>query len=766
MKRISAKIIFVVAGLGLLLWWLCCLPSSLFEAPYSTVVYSGEGELLSARIAEDGQWRFPMGDSLDEKYVTSVKLFEDEYFDWHPGVNPVSIVRAFRQNWKAGKTVSGGSTLTMQTVRLMRGQKRRRFIEKLIEAAWATRLELTYNKEEILSLYAAHAPFGGNVVGLSAASWRYYGRPPTHFSWGEAAALAVLPNAPGVIFPGRSPVEFLRKRNALLDKLHERGFLDETTLVLAKAETLPGKPYPLPDFAPHFAEAIAALKDVEGREHSALKANLQKEVMRSVARHHERTHANGIHNAAVLVLDIKTGAPIAYVANTTCNERGSGREVDIIQARRSSGSLLKPFLYAALLDEGSISPQTLLPDIPTLIAGYSPKNFDLEYDGAVPAKEALTRSLNVPHVRLLQEFGVEPFLLQLREAGFSTLDRGADNYGLSLILGGGEVTLWDVANVYRELAIASCGPTFIGGLQERSDHKAPGLFPYSASASYLTLDALTDLKRPGDLAAWRSFSGSRKVAWKTGTSFGFRDAWAVGVTPEYVVAVWTGNADGEGRPGLTGASVAAPLLFEIFDELPSTTWFDEPVAEMSEVFLCTTSGLQASKSCPAVDTVLLTANGQRLGVCGYHSTIYLNADGQRIDAHCGGLSSATEVPLFTLPPAWAWYYRKGHPNYGVRPKWAPGCGVESVEMMSLVYPRGGRQLHLPRDLSGTQKPVVFEVAHAELGRTLHWYMDDTYVGSTARHHQQPLTPKLGKHRLLVVDDLGRELGWGFEVVGG
>ncbi len=734
----------------------------LFNAPYSTVVYSAEGELLSARIASDGQWRFPMADSLDEKYVTAVKLFEDEYFDWHPGVNPVSIFRAFRQNWKAGKTVSGGSTLTMQTVRLMRGGKRRRYIEKLVEASWATRLELTYNKEEILQLYAAHAPFGGNVVGLSAAGWRYYGRPPTHFSWGEAAALAVLPNAPGVIYPGRSPKEFLRKRNALLDKLYSRGHLDETALVLAKAEPLPGRPHTLPNFAPHYTERVALLNDSKEVEFSSLEATLQKEVLRSVARHHERSHANGVHNAAVLVLDVKSGVPIVYVGNTTCEDRGSGREVDIVQARRSSGSLLKPFLYAALLDEGSISPQSLLPDIPTLIAGYSPKNFDLKYDGAVPAQEALTRSLNVPHVRLLQQYGVEPFLLQLRNAGFTTLDRDADNYGLSLILGGGEVTLWEVADVYRKFALAAMS----GHSVPNAPSVDPEISPYSASAAYLTLDALTDLKRPGDLAAWRSFSGSRKVAWKTGTSFGFRDAWAVGVTPEYVVAVWTGNADGEGRPGLTGASVAAPLLFEVFDELPNSTWFKEPVSEMSEVFLCEASGLQASATCPKRDTALLTANAQRLGVCKYHEIVYLNPEGERIDANCGGLSSAQEAPLFTLPPAWAWYYRKQHPNYDVRPKWAAGCGVEGVEMMSLVYPRGGRQLHLPRDLSGTQQPVVFEVAHAELNRMLHWYLDGDYVGSTTRHHQQPLTPNLGEHRLLVVDDLGRELGYVFTVVAG
>ncbi len=233
-----------------LLAWLTCLPTPLFNSPYSTLVEDHDGRLLSARIAADEQWRFPPSDSLDERYVRCVQLFEDEYFRWHPGVNPVSIGRALRQNLGAGRTVSGGSTLTMQTVRLMRGDERRSVWEKLIEVAWATRLELTYSKEEILALYAAHAPFGGNVVGLDAAAWRYYGRGPTHFSWGEAAALAVLPNAPGVIYPGRSDAAFRQKRDGLLDKLHARGDIDEETLELAKLEPLPGEPMRLPDLAP------------------------------------------------------------------------------------------------------------------------------------------------------------------------------------------------------------------------------------------------------------------------------------------------------------------------------------------------------------------------------------------------------------------------------------------------------------------------------------------------------------------------------------
>ena len=733
----------VVVGLtGALLWWLTSLPTPLFETHYSAVVRSADGQLLSARTTADGQWRLPPADTLDARYATAALLFEDEYFRYHPGVNPVSLLRAFRQNLLAGRTVSGGSTITMQTVRLVRRGQQRTLAEKLIEAAWATRLELTYSKDEILRLYAAHAPFGGNVVGLEAAAWRYYGRPPEHFSWAEAAALAVLPNAPGVIYPGRSSEAFRRKRDRLLDKLHDRGHLDAAELVLAKAEPLPGKPYPLPNLAPHLL--ARGLDDTD-----RIDAGLQRHVTDAIARAHANWSGAGVHNAAALVIDNHTGGALAYVGNTDCTHgEGRGTDVDVVLARRSSGSLLKPFLFARLLDEGEVSTTTLVADIPTLIAGYAPQNFDRGFDGAVPIGEALTRSLNIPFVRLLRAYGVDPFLRDLHAAGFTTLDRSADDYGLSLMLGGGEVSLADVGQSYRGLAQAAIG-----------DDESW----VSPEAAYLTLETLTQLERPGDLAAWRSFGGSRRVAWKTGTSFGHRDAWAVGVTPEYTVAVWVGNASGEGKPGLTGVRAAAPLLFDVFDGLGPTTWFDAPVADMAEVFACRASGLQASRDCPTRDTVLLPLRGQRLPVCAYHSTVFVDAAGRRVDAHCADLAAVTPLSAFALPPAWAWYYRREHAEYAGLPEWAAGCNPTDERVMALVYPRGGRTLHLPRALDGERQAVAMELAHAEPGRSVHWYLDGAHVGLTERLHQLPLKPAAGAHRMQWVDDLGRQLSWGFRV---
>ena len=773
----------LVAGLA----WLTCLPAPLFRADYSAVVRDADGVLLSARIAGDEQWRFPPGDSLDARYVRCVELFEDEYFRYHPGVNPVSVGRAFRQNLQAGRVVSGGSTITQQTVRLLRGGEGRTVYEKLVEAIWATRLELTYSKDEILAMYAAHAPFGGNVVGLEAAAWRYYGRGAEHLSWGEATALAVLPNAPGVIYPGRSDAAFRRKRDGLLDKLHERGDLDATALRLAKMEPLPGAPHRLPDLAPQLLlpsapvdmHAASSEADVS-RGQTSLRAELQVTVAALVERHRARLSSGlGVENAGVLVAEVRTGLVRAYVGNAAGAGPAHEHRVDVLQARRSSGSTLKPFLYAAMLDEGRLSPRTLLPDVPTLLGEYAPRNFDNGFDGAVPAGEALTRSLNIPWVRALRGFGVSRLQGKLNDSGLATVDRPAGVYGLSLILGGAEVTAWDLAGAYRGLArtvqtynatARRYDPADWSGLSLRQSPAvrgdAPVLLPdptvYSAASAYLTLETLTELARPGDLAAWRSFGGSRKVAWKTGTSFGFRDAWAVGVTPEYVVVAWTGNADGEGRPGLTGTSAAAPLLFDVFDALPATTWFEAPVEDMRGVPVCVTGGLQASGVCPLVDTMLLPASAKTLRRCPHHERVYVDAAGRRVDNTCARLAEAEPQVAFSLPARWASYYRKRHPDYVGLPRWADGCAPEGDDPIQLLYPRGASDIHVPRGLDGTRGKVAFEVAHEEADAVLAWYLNGAWAGETRGRHVLNLGIGAGEVELVVVDERGRRGSWRFE----
>ena len=426
--------------------WLLCLPRELFKGvSYSTVVESAEGELLGARIAADEQWRFPPCDTVPERFAKALVQFEDRHFWWHPGVDPGALVRAAVDNVRSGHVVSGGSTLTMQVIRLSR-QKERNLWQKMIEAVLATRLELRCSKRRILALYAAHAPFGGNVVGLEAAAWRYFGRPADELSWAEAATLAVLPNAPATLHLGRGRDELLAKRNRLLKRLLEHGDLSAQDYEAALEEPLPGAPLPLPSWASHYVEGCP--KGVRTR--SSLRLPLQKAVEEAVNRRSDELAREGIADLAAVVIDNRSGEVVAYVGNASPYRERAGVAVDIASAPRSTGSILKPFLYEAALEEGVILPRTLLPDIPVNLGGFAPQNFDRQYYGAVPADEALARSLNVPAVFLLRQYGVPKFHALLQAAGFSTLTQAPEHYGLSLILGGAEARLTEITEAYSQ----------------------------------------------------------------------------------------------------------------------------------------------------------------------------------------------------------------------------------------------------------------------------------------------------------------------------
>jgi len=389
----------------LLMAYAFCLPKHLFKDPTATVITSSNNTLLGAQIAKDGQWRFPHNDSIPEKFKTCIIQFEDEYFYKHPGFNPISIFKALRDNLKSNAIKRGGSTLTQQVIRLSRKGTARTYLEKIKEIILATRLELRESKDKILAYYSSNAPFGGNVVGLDAASWRYFNRHATELSWAENATLAVLPNAPSLIYPGKNQERLLKKRNRLLTKLLNNQIIDSLTYKLSIAEGLPQKPYPLPQTAPHLLQKISKTHYGEYMQTSIDKA-LQEQVNNIVKTHYNQLSQNEIHNASVLVLDVKTRQVLTYIGNTP-TDRTHQKDVDIIDKPRSTGSILKPFLYAAMLDSGDLLPHTLVADIPTQLGSYNPENYDKTYDGVVPASLALSRSLNVPAVRMLQEFGLK-----------------------------------------------------------------------------------------------------------------------------------------------------------------------------------------------------------------------------------------------------------------------------------------------------------------------------------------------------------------------
>lgn len=764
----------------LLIWFWFCLPKPLFNDPYCTVLNAADEQLLAAKIASDGQWRFPECDSVPERFEKAIIYFEDEYFYRHPGINPVSVLKAIGQNIKAGKIVRGASTLSLQVVRMSRKNKARTITQKLLEFVLALRLEMRFSKKEILNLYASHAPFGGNVVGLEAASWRYFGRSPELLSWAEAATMAVLPNAPALIYPGKNQDKLLEKRNRLLEKLLKRGIIDQLTCNLAQMEPLTGEPKPLPQLTPHLLDRVVRDGYEQQKIHSTIDRSLQNRVARIVDTHHQVLVQNEIVNAAALVIEVETGNVLAYVGNTSCDCEDAGTQVDIITAPRSSGSILKPFLYASMQKEGMLLPKTLLSDIPTRISGFNPKNFDKKYDGAVPANNALARSLNVPAVRMLQDYGIEHFLDQLQQLQFSTINKSADYYGLSLILGGAEVTLWDLGSAYSSMARQLNHfknyesrydlndlhpPKYIARKSEK-----PKLITDSgileAGPSWLTFEAISQMDRPLEGTNWQVYDSSKKIAWKTGTSYGHRDAWAVGINPDFVVAVWVGNADGEGRPGLTGASVAAPVVFDIFKIMPSSGWFETPYDDLIALPVCRESGYQASPVCEHVDTVLVARNGVKTAVCPYHRNIHLDkTEKYRVTSDCYRVSEMVSKSWLVLPPVMEWYYKSKNPYYRTLPPFDPRCVSKEETSMDLIYPEPDTKIFIPRDFGGKLEKTLFIAAHRLANTTIHWHLDEEYLGSTTDIHQMEVSTDEGFHTLTLVADNGEIISRRFEVVG-
>lgn len=777
-KHRTTIFLYLLFSILFLLFYLS-QPSPLFEDPTSTVLLDRNGELMGARLAADQQWRFPETDTVPYKFRRAIIAYEDRYFPFHFGINPVSVYKALFQNIRHGRVVTGASTITMQVIRLSRKNQPRTIFEKIIELYLALRLELTSSKSEILALYASHAPFGGNVVGLDAAAWRYFGTDAAHLSWGEAATLAVLPNSPAMIFPGRNHVYLEIKRNRLLDRLCKQGIIDQTTCELAKSENLPNKPLPLPQFAQQLLNEVIRDGYKGALVRSSLRKELQGRVAAILAYHQLGLEANQIHNAAAVVIEVENGNAIAYLGNLS-GSKEHGNDVDIIRSPRSTGSVMKPLLYAGMLNDGLLLPTTLVPDIPTRIGGFMPENYNLTYDGAVPAKQALSRSLNIPAVKMLQNYGYDQFYSLLRNLGLTTLTKPASHYGLTLVLGGAEATLWDLTGIYASMA-RTLNHYSVTKMYSKSDFHTPGylLPPETKAISYnepkswldaasiwLTFDAMVEVSRPDEEVQWRQFSSSRKIAWKTGTSFGNRDAWSIGVTPEYIVGVWVGNASGEGRPSLTGINVAAPILFDIFKALPAGTWFQEPRDAMVEVAVCRNSGYRASTICTEVDSLWIPKNGAKTEMCPFHKLIHLDQTGKyQVNATCESPANMQHVSWFVLPPVQEWYFRSKNPFYKPLPPFRPDCAPNAeVRNMDMIYPKNNSILYIPVELDGTPGSTIFKLAHRDQKAVVYWHLDERYLGSTVAPHQFSIAPAIGKHRLSLIDQNGETLVVRFEVL--
>ena len=774
------KIKFTVIFILLFIYWLW-LPNKLFTNSCSTILLDQNNELLAAKIAADGQWRFPQSDSIPVKFKKCITVFEDEYFYYHPGINPFSIFKSIKRNFGAGKIKSGGSTITMQIARMMRNHQKRNYYQKITEILLAIRIELSYKKSSILNIYCSNAPFGSNVVGLSAASWRYYGRSPEKLSWSESALLAVLPNSPSLIYPGKNHDALIKKRDRLLKKLADKNIIDQSTYQLSIKEPLPNKPYPIPQLAPHLLNHCISEKGSSKTFRSTINKNLQIQVNELLNKQVQNLSANQINNACAIVAETETGKVLAYIGNSWSLKNENENYVDIINSPRSTGSILKPFLYAFMLNEDKLLPASLLEDVPTQIGSYGPKNFNLTYDGLVPANKAIARSLNVPAVKMLQDYSAAKFHYRLKQLGFKTFTKPTTHYGLSLILGGGEATLWDVASAYSSMGRALNNYsnirnkyrannyrslTYLNSDVETNKAATQNTDLLNASSIWYTFNAMTELLRPQDYVGWMQFLSKNRIAWKTGTSFGFRDAWAVGLNGKYTVAVWVGNADGEGRPELTGTAAAAPLLFSIFNILPNKSWFSKPTGDVEKIKVCKQSGFKASEICKDVEIKYYQKGCNKTKQCPFHKLIHLDETEQyRVNSNCYSVDKMKHVAWFVFSPTQEYFFKQHSLFYKPLPTYLPECANDmSLHQLDIIYPREGFKIYVPIDQSGARSKCIFKATHKNNNVTIFWHLDGNYIGSTQKFHQLSILPNKGIHTLELTDDNGESVQCKFEVI--
>jgi penicillin-binding protein 1C len=758
----------LLALLAVLLLLILSAPMPRFNKPCSTVVLAADRQLLGARIAADGQWRFPSNDTVPDKFKTCLIQFEDQYFRYHPGINLFAIGRALAQNIRKKRVLSGGSTITMQVARMAGNGRSRTITNKLIEILSALKLELLYSKKSIISLYASNAPFGGNMVGIEAACWRYFGHSASRLSWAEAATLAVLPNAPSLIFPGTNDQKLKIKRDKLLKKLLDRKIIDPLDCELAIDEVLPEKPFALPDHSFHLTERLKKSNSGE-RIVTGINYELQQQVKDMVREQSSQLASQHIFNASANVINVKTNQVRAYIGNSPANNLSDcNNQVDMISSVRSTGSILKPFLYASMLSDGEILPNALLPDIPVYLSGYAPKNFDYTFHGAVPASQALSWSLNIPAIYMLKRYGIDRFMDKLKRFGFTSFDKSSDHYGLSLILGGGETSLWELCSAYAGFSRTLnnfnlhrqyyeenfSSPSLISSEQTNKLTKQESVI--DADAIWFTFQALLEVNRPEGQSGWENFQSSRQVAWKTGTSFGFRDAWAIATTPDYVVGVWVGNSNGEGRPGLTGVTAAAPLLFNILNLLSESAPHAQPDQEITYTEVCSHSGYRLGKNCPESKTVAIPEKGLKTEPCPYCQSIKIVQNHSGLDKNINILDAVRVEKWFILPPAMEFYFRKYNPSYLAVPV-NTETEKDDYQVMEFIYPGDNDKIYIPRSVEGKPGNVVFEVAHREASVKIFWHLDNQYIGTTSYIHQKALCPGVGQHLITLTDEHGNTL---------
>lgn len=761
--------LFIIAN------WCFPLPKENLQPSPSTVVLDRNGEWLRAFTAPDEMWRFPETslDDISPRFQTAMLTYEDKYFFQHWGVNPVSLMNAAIDNIKAGKVVRGGSTITMQLARLME-PKDRTIPNKMIEMFRAFQLELTYTKSEILTSYFNMLPYGGNIVGSGAAARLYFNKPQSALSLGEAALLAAIPNSPEYIRPDRFPERAQKARKKVLLRMRDAGKISDQRLQEALNEPIPKVRYTLPFKAPHLSRllvkeqpSLASKPDNNYKIHTTIDLHYQETAERILRERLRPLQMNGISTGAVVIMDTKSRKVLAMIGSHDFFDKASEGQVNGTLAIRSPGSTLKPFVYALAIDRGIITPQTLLFDVPVDYVGYSPVNFDGKFTGYLTAQEALARSLNVPAVNLYAQMGQSQLYGFLKQAGITTFSDEQD-YGLSLILGGCGVNLLELTNLYAGLGnmgeFAQYQLVLNRDAANKEKNKKDASFSTATrllrhETSWIITEMLTTLVRPDYPESFEQTGTMPKVAWKTGTSYGHRDAWSIGYSPELTIGVWIGNFNGTGSPMLSGSQAAAPILFNLFTALSgekTLQWYNEP-SNLKKRLVCALSGLPISAHCPTSTTDVYIPGISTVRECNIHKRIQIDTEtGERLCSSCWTGRQYRDETIAVFPAEVATWLNANGLGVSTLPKHNEDCtrllaGTRPV----ILSPARDAVYHIRPNI-----PVVYQkirLAASVSGDTqdIFWFLNGDLIFSGQAVDPSFLTPVAGKHELTCIDGVGR-----------
>lgn len=720
---------------------------------YSTVIEAEDGTIISAFLTNDDKWR--MFTKLEEITPTVQKAFiakEDRWFYWHFGVNPIAIARALYYNTIQHRRTSGASTITMQVARML-APKKRTVLSKSIEILRAVQLEWHFSKKEILQLYLNLVPYGSNVEGIKSAAYIFFGKSPAQLSLAEVTTLTIIPNRPTSLLLGRKNEFIQHERNRWLLKFRKHKIFKNEEIEDALEEPLVAFRRTPPNFAPHFSRRMKQLYPAQPIIATHLKYNLQLEVEEIIQNYAKTLQFKDIKNVAVFIIDNNTHTVVAYVGSPDFYSVSTQGQVDGVKAIRSPGSTLKPMIYGLAFDKGLYTPRSVIADVPVDFDGYTPDNYDEHFHGQVALSDALAQSLNIPAVKLLHDIGVKTLTNTLDKLHFIQIQKDKDKLGLSTALGGCGVTLEELTGMYA--VFANSGKYFAPSYIKNED-AANGIEILSPQANYMVAQILTQLRRSDLPNHSENVMNIPKIAWKTGTSYGRRDAWSIGFNNNFTVGVWCGNFDGKGVPDLNGADIATPLLLQLFNAINKQTdkdWFKRP-KDLQYRYVCAESGDVPDDFCTDKIMALYIPGVSPNKKCTHLKKVWVSQDSSIIYCSaCLPNSGYIEKWYPNYAPELLSYFEQTQLPYIKIPPHNPNCKkIFETQSPKITKPVNG----LTYFINQNEKQELMLVAQAANDvQKISWYIDNKFIKTVNKNESVFITPAMGKIKISCTDDKGR-----------